>query len=177
MRFGCKFLSKAARRPEAQGFGQESAIAKPMNAERGEEGGPDEAVAFIAETVAELVKLARAPPARDARPSARDGAARGGRTAAARAASTSCRERARLRSRRNALRPCPPAAASARYHPHSIAARPANGVRACEPAGPFPCRPEWWRSLPGAASNSSLHCRKATRIGNTPRPFGVSRYS
>ncbi len=27
-------------------------------AERGEEGGPDEAVAFIAETVAELVKLA-----------------------------------------------------------------------------------------------------------------------
>ena len=28
-------------------------------AERGEEGGPDEAVAFIAETVAELVKLAQ----------------------------------------------------------------------------------------------------------------------
>jgi hypothetical protein len=27
------------------------------------------------------------------------------------------------------------------------------------------------------ASNSSLHCRNATRIGNSPRPFGVSTYS
>jgi len=29
----------------------------------------------------------------------------------------------------------------------------------------------------GASSNSSVHCRSATRIGNTPRPFGVSTYS
>ena len=42
-------------RPEAYSFGQESDIA---HRSMGEEGGPDEAVAFIAETVAELVKLA-----------------------------------------------------------------------------------------------------------------------
>ena len=53
------FLSKSCRRPEAESFGQESELAtRERTDERGEEGGPDEAVAFIAETVAELVKLA-----------------------------------------------------------------------------------------------------------------------
>ncbi|MEH2528351.1 MULTISPECIES: hypothetical protein [unclassified Bradyrhizobium] len=48
-------MSKAAggRKRKASGKNRKS----PTD-ERGEEGGPDEAVAFIAETVAELVKLA-----------------------------------------------------------------------------------------------------------------------
>jgi hypothetical protein len=51
------FLSKAAggRKRKASGKKPESPT---EYRERGEEGGPDEAVAFIAETVAELVKLA-----------------------------------------------------------------------------------------------------------------------
>lgn len=51
------FLSKAAggRKRKASGKKPESPT---EDHERGEEGGPDEAVAFIAETVAELVKLA-----------------------------------------------------------------------------------------------------------------------
>jgi hypothetical protein len=50
------FLSKAGggRKRKASGKRRDS----PPE-ERGEEGGPDEAVAFIAETVAELVKLAQ----------------------------------------------------------------------------------------------------------------------
>ena len=43
------------RKPKASGTHRDS---PPRAAERGEEGGPDEAAAFIAETVAELVKLA-----------------------------------------------------------------------------------------------------------------------
>ena len=50
-------MTKAAGRPEAQRFGQGSAIER--RGTKWEEGGPDEAVAFIAETVAELIKLAR----------------------------------------------------------------------------------------------------------------------
>jgi hypothetical protein len=46
--------SAGGRKRKASGKTTES----PTRAERGEEGGPDEAVAFIAETVAELVKLA-----------------------------------------------------------------------------------------------------------------------
>jgi hypothetical protein len=51
------YLSKASggRKRKASGKKPESPTEEP---ERGEEGGPDEAVAFIAETVAELVKLA-----------------------------------------------------------------------------------------------------------------------
>jgi hypothetical protein len=51
------FLSKTAggRKRKASGKKPESPT---EDLERGEEGGPDEAVAFIAETVAELVKLA-----------------------------------------------------------------------------------------------------------------------
>ena len=51
-------MSKAAggRKRIASGKNTESPAVE--RAERGEEGGPDEAVAFIAETVAELVKLA-----------------------------------------------------------------------------------------------------------------------
>jgi hypothetical protein len=51
------FLSKAAggRKRKTSGKKPDSPTEVP---ERGEEGGPDEAVAFIAETVAELVKLA-----------------------------------------------------------------------------------------------------------------------
>ena len=50
-------MSKAAggRKRKASGKKPESPT---EDRERGEEGGPDEAVAFIAETVAELVKLA-----------------------------------------------------------------------------------------------------------------------
>ncbi len=56
---GCKFFEQGWRRPEAESFRQASGLAtEERTAERGEEGGPDEAVAFIAETVAELVKLA-----------------------------------------------------------------------------------------------------------------------
>ena len=58
MRFGCKFFEQGWGRPEAEGFGQDIGHRQPRTSERGEEGGPDEAVAFIAETVAELVKLA-----------------------------------------------------------------------------------------------------------------------
>ena len=45
------------RKPRASGKRRDSP-AQERATERGEEGGPDEAVAFIAETVAELVKLA-----------------------------------------------------------------------------------------------------------------------
>jgi hypothetical protein len=53
------FLSKAAggRKRKASGK-KKGSPPDERNTERGEEGGPDEAVAFIAETVAELVKLA-----------------------------------------------------------------------------------------------------------------------
>jgi hypothetical protein len=53
------FLSKTGggRKRKASGKRRESPP-EEHTAERGEEGGPDEAVAFIAETVAELVKLA-----------------------------------------------------------------------------------------------------------------------
>ena len=57
MSLGCKFFEQGWRRPEAESFRQESGIANRRTIES-EEGGPDEAVAFIAETVAELVKLA-----------------------------------------------------------------------------------------------------------------------
>ena len=52
---GCNFLSKAGggRKRTASGGGR-----RYQADESGEEGGPDEAVAFIAETVAELTKLA-----------------------------------------------------------------------------------------------------------------------
>ena len=45
------------RKPKASGKHRDSPTPE-RTADRGEEGGPDEAVAFIAETVAELVKLA-----------------------------------------------------------------------------------------------------------------------
>ncbi len=45
------------RKPKASGKRRASPT-QERTADRGEEGGPDEAVAFIAETVAELVKLA-----------------------------------------------------------------------------------------------------------------------
>ena len=45
------------RKPKASGKRRASPPRERI-ADRGEEGGPDEAVAFIAETVAELVKLA-----------------------------------------------------------------------------------------------------------------------
>jgi len=53
------FLSKTGggRKRKASGKKRVSPPEERI-AERGEEGGPDEAVAFIAETVAELVKLA-----------------------------------------------------------------------------------------------------------------------
>jgi len=53
------FLKKAGggRKPKASGKHRDSP-SQGRAGERGEEGGPDEAVAFIAETVAELVKLA-----------------------------------------------------------------------------------------------------------------------
>jgi hypothetical protein len=53
------FLSKTGggRKQKASGKRRASPPEERI-AERGEEGGPDEAVAFIAETVAELVKLA-----------------------------------------------------------------------------------------------------------------------
>ena len=58
MQLDANCLSKAAggRKRKASGRNPESPTEE--RAERGEEGGPDEAVAFIAETVAELVKLA-----------------------------------------------------------------------------------------------------------------------
>ena len=48
--------SAGGRKRKASGKATESPSVE--RAERGEEGGPDEAAAFIAETVAELVKLA-----------------------------------------------------------------------------------------------------------------------
>ena len=56
MGLGANFLSKAGggRKRTASGRDQ-----RYQADETGEEGGPDEAVAFIAETVAELVKLAQ----------------------------------------------------------------------------------------------------------------------
>ena len=53
---GANFLAKAGsgRKRRASGRGRRS----PAD-ELAEEGGPDEAVAFIAETVAELIKLAK----------------------------------------------------------------------------------------------------------------------
>jgi hypothetical protein len=53
---GADFLSKAGdgRKRTASGRGR-----RYQADETGEEGGPDEAVAFIAETVAELTKLAK----------------------------------------------------------------------------------------------------------------------
>ena len=51
------FLSKAAGRRKRKTSGKKPE-SPTEDHERGEEGGPDEAVAFIAETVAELVKLA-----------------------------------------------------------------------------------------------------------------------
>jgi hypothetical protein len=53
------FLSKSAggRKRKSSSKHRESPSQERI-VERGEEGGPDEAVAFIAETVAELVKLA-----------------------------------------------------------------------------------------------------------------------
>src|SRR5258705_1069181 len=58
-RWDANFLSKAAggRKRKASGKRRKSPTDERTD-ERGEEGGPDEAVAFIAETVAELVKLA-----------------------------------------------------------------------------------------------------------------------
>jgi hypothetical protein len=50
-------LSKAAGRRKRKASGK-TPESPTEDHERGEEGGPDEAVAFIAETVAELVKLA-----------------------------------------------------------------------------------------------------------------------
>jgi len=52
-------LSKTGggRKPKASGKHRASPT-QEHTADRGEEGGPDEAVAFIAETVTELVKLA-----------------------------------------------------------------------------------------------------------------------
>ena len=46
------------RKPKASGK-RRASPPEERTAERGEEGGPDEAVAFIAETVAELARLAR----------------------------------------------------------------------------------------------------------------------
>jgi hypothetical protein len=56
MKLGANFLAKAGggRKRTASGRDRRS----PAD-ETGEEGGPDEAVAFIAETVAELTKLAK----------------------------------------------------------------------------------------------------------------------
>ena len=53
-------MSKAGggRKRKASGKRRDSPP-EERTADRGEEGGPDEAVAFIAETVAELVKLAQ----------------------------------------------------------------------------------------------------------------------
>ena len=53
---GCNFFEQGWGWPEARSFGQGSPIASGGTRR---EGGPDEAVAFIAETVADLVKLAK----------------------------------------------------------------------------------------------------------------------
>jgi len=53
------FLSKIGGGRKRKASGKKRASPpEERTVERGEEGGPDEAVAFIAETVAELVKLA-----------------------------------------------------------------------------------------------------------------------
>ena len=49
-------MTKAGGRPKRRSSGR---VRRTKPEEPGEEGGPDEAVAFIAETVAELTKLAR----------------------------------------------------------------------------------------------------------------------
>jgi hypothetical protein len=51
-------LGKSAGGRKRKASGKKAESPTVGRAERGEEGGPDEAVAFIAETVAELVKLA-----------------------------------------------------------------------------------------------------------------------
>ena len=52
-------MSKAGGGRKRKASGKRGASPTPeRTVERGEEGGPDEAVAFIAETVTELVKLA-----------------------------------------------------------------------------------------------------------------------
>ncbi|NOJ42828.1 hypothetical protein [Bradyrhizobium australiense] len=51
-------MSKAAGGRKRKASGKKPESPTEGREERGEEGGPDEAVAFIAETVAELVKLA-----------------------------------------------------------------------------------------------------------------------
>ena len=53
---GANFLSKPRVGRKRAASGKEG---RPPRDERGGEGGPDEAAAFIAETVVELVKLAR----------------------------------------------------------------------------------------------------------------------
>jgi hypothetical protein len=53
---GANFLTKAAGRRKRTASGRDRRSPADGN---GEEGGPDEAVAFIAESVAELAKLAR----------------------------------------------------------------------------------------------------------------------
>ena len=52
----CKSLSKAGGGWKRSASGRDR---RSQAVEKGEEGGPDEAVAFIAETVAELAKLAK----------------------------------------------------------------------------------------------------------------------
>jgi len=52
------FLGKSAGGRKRKASGKKADSPTVERTERGEEGGPDEAVAFIAETVAELVKLA-----------------------------------------------------------------------------------------------------------------------
>ena len=49
-------MTKAGGRPKRRSSGR---VRRTKPEEPGEEGGPDDAVAFIAETVAELTKLAR----------------------------------------------------------------------------------------------------------------------
>ena len=51
-------MGKSAGGRKRKASGKKAESPTVGRAERGEEGGPDEAVAFIAETVAELVKLA-----------------------------------------------------------------------------------------------------------------------
>ena len=52
-------MSKSAGGRKRKASGRKTESPAVERAERGEEGGPDEAVAFIAETVAELTKLAK----------------------------------------------------------------------------------------------------------------------
>ena len=56
MGLGCRFLTKARRARKRTASGGTGRV---LADERNGEGGPDEAVAFIAETVAELLKLAK----------------------------------------------------------------------------------------------------------------------